>query len=83
MTTRTALGVWTLALLVAGGAVALVLGSNHTDDKLPTILLAVPAARALGASGIIARAQRAGNANRILLVLVGFAGSFGEIPSTL
>jgi signal transduction histidine kinase/PAS domain-containing protein len=68
-------------LLVAGGAVALVLGSNHTDDKLPTILLAVPAALAFVASGIIARAQRPENATGILLVFVGFAWSFGALTA--
>jgi signal transduction histidine kinase len=81
VTTRAALGVWTLALLVAAGATLLVASSDHENDKLPTILLAVPTALAFVASGIIARAQRPKNPTGILLILVGFAWSFGALTT--
>ena len=81
MTTRAALGVWTLALLVAAGAILLVAGSNHEADKLPTILLAVPTALAFVASGIIARGQRPQNATGLLLIAVGFSWALGALSA--
>ena len=81
MTTRAALGVWMLVLLVAAGATLLVAASEHENDKLPTILLAVPTALAFVASGIIARRQRPDNPTGILLILVGFAWAFGALTT--
>src|SRR6266508_4908164 len=40
MSTRAALGIWTLALLCAAGAILLIATSDQTDNKLALILLA-------------------------------------------
>jgi signal transduction histidine kinase/MFS family permease len=68
-------------MLVAAGAIVLVASSDHTTDKLPTILLAVPTALAFVASGIIARSQRPSNAIGILLIVVGFAWALGALTT--
>ena len=81
MKTRSILGVWTLALAVAAIAILIIATSDHTDDKLALILLAVPIELAFVASGLVARAQRPHNRTGLLLIFVGFSWFFGALPS--
>ena len=46
MSTRAALGIWTLALVCAAGAAVMVEASDHTSGKLGTLILAIPTALA-------------------------------------
>ena len=79
--TRSILGVWTLALAVAAIAILIIATSDHTNDKLALILLAVPIELAFVASGLVARAQRPHNRTGLLLIFVGFSWFFGALPS--
>ena len=81
MTTRSILGVWTLALALAAIAILIIATSDHTNDKLALILLAVPIELAFVASGLVARAQRPHNRTGLLLIIVGFSWFFGALPS--
>jgi PAS domain-containing protein len=79
---RSVLVVWTLAMVVAALAVALVATSDHTSGIVTTIALAVPTGLAFVASGLVARARRPGNRTGSLLVVVGFAWFLGALPSS-
>jgi len=79
--TRSILGVWTLALALAAIAILIIATSDHTNDKLALILLAVPIELAFVASGLVARAQRPHNRTGLLLIIVGFSWFFGALPS--
>ena len=57
--TRSILGVWTLALALAAIAILIIATSDHTNDKLALILVAVPIELAFVASGLVARAAPA------------------------
>ena len=81
MKTRSILGVWTLALALAAIAILIIATSDHTNDKLALILLAVPIELAFVASGLVARAQRPHNRTGLLLIVVGFSWFFGALPS--
>ena len=81
MKTRSILGVWTLALAFAAIAILIIATSDHTNDKLALILLAVPIELAFVASGLVARAQRPHNRTGLLLIIVGFSWFFGALPS--
>ena len=81
MKTRSILGVWTLALAFAAIAILIIATSDHTNDKLALILLAVPIELAFVASGLVARAQRPRNRTGLLLIIVGFSWFFGALPS--
>jgi PAS domain-containing protein len=78
---RSIVGVWTLALLAAAGAITAVLTSDHVTGEAPTIALAVPTGLAFIASGLVARARRPGNGTGVLLILVGFAWYLAALPS--
>jgi signal transduction histidine kinase len=79
MSVRVAVSLWTLALLAAGGATALVLASDHEPNKLGTIALAAPAGLAFVAAGLIARVRRPENRTGTLMLLVGFAWFLGAL----
>ncbi len=81
MSTRAALGIWTLALLCAAGAILLIATSDQTDNKLALILLAAPTGLGFVASGIVARVQRPYNRTGVLLMIVGFSWFLGALPS--
>ena len=81
MTTRSILGVWTLALACAGAAILIVATSDHTNDKLAVLLLAVPIELAFVASGLVARSQRPHNRTGLLLIIVGFSWTLGALTS--
>ncbi len=82
MSTRAALGIWTLALACAAGAAVLVEASDHTSGKLGTLVLAIPTALAFIAGGILARVQRPENRTGTLLILVGFAWTLGALTTS-
>ena len=83
MTTRVIVVVWTLALVCAAGATAVVITSDHAgNDKLGTLALAVPVGLAFVAAGLIARARRPRNRTGSLLVAVGFAWFLGALPTS-
>jgi PAS domain S-box-containing protein len=81
VSTRAALGIWTLALACAAGAAVLVQASDHTSGKVATLLLAIPTALAFIASGILARVQRPQNRTGTLLILVGFGWTLGALTA--
>jgi signal transduction histidine kinase len=78
---RSIVGVWTLALLAAAGAITAVLTSDHVTGEAPTIALAVPTGLAFIASGLVARARRPENGTGVLLILVGFAWFLAALPT--
>jgi len=82
VSTRAALGIWTLALACAAGAAVMVEASDHTSGKLGTLVLAIPTALAFIAGGILARVQRPGNRTGTLLILVGFAWTLGALTTS-
>lgn len=82
MKTRTVLAIWTLGLLVAAGAVLLVLASDHVDGKAATLALAIPSGLAFIGSGLIARSRRPHNATGLLLLAVGFAWFLAALPAS-
>ena len=73
MSTRAALGIWTLALACAAGAAVLVEASDHTSGSSARLVLAIPTALAFIGARILARVQRPENRTGTLLILVGFA----------
>jgi signal transduction histidine kinase len=78
---RSALVVWTLALVCAAAGSALVVTSDHSTGKVTTLALAVPTGLAFIASGLVARARRPENRTGSLLVAVGFAWFLGALSS--
>jgi len=82
VSTRAALGIWTLALACAAGAAVMVEASDHTSGKLGTLVLAIPTALGFIAAGILARVQRPDNRTGTLLILVGFAWTLGALTTS-
>jgi len=80
--TRVVVALWTLALAAAGGAISLVLTSDHEPHKLATIAIAAPAGLAFVAAGLVARVQRPGNRTGTLLLLVGFSWFLGALAES-
>jgi signal transduction histidine kinase len=78
---RSIVGVWTLALLAAAGAITLIFTSDHITGEVPTIALAIPTGLAFVASGLVARARRPANGTGVLLILVGFAWFLGALTT--
>jgi signal transduction histidine kinase len=81
VTTRAIVGVWTLAVLAAAGAVTAVAMSDHSLDKAATIALAVPTGLAYVGSGLVARTRRPENGTGLLLILVGFTWFLAALPA--
>ena len=81
MTVRAVLVVWSLALLAAGGAVALIVAS---DRSWPTasIALTVMIGLAFVGSGLLARMRRPDNRTGVLLMLVGFSWFGGALTAS-
>ena len=72
MSVRAVLAVWSLALITAGGAVALILSSDRPWPSTAIVLVVVLGLAFVG-SGLLARARRPGNRTGVLLMLVGFS----------
>jgi PAS domain S-box-containing protein len=80
VSTRALVGIWTLALLAAAGAILIALTSDHALDAEVTIALAVPTGLAFVASGLVARRRYPENRTGLLLILVGFTWFLGALP---
>ena len=72
MSVRAVLAVWSLALVVAGGAVALIL-SDDRPWPAAGVVLATLIGLAFVGSGLLARVRRPENRTGVLLMLVGFS----------
>jgi PAS domain S-box-containing protein len=79
---RLAVALWTLALALSAGAVALVLQSHHEDSPRATITVALAAALAFVGAGLIAWMRRPENRTGPLMTLVGFAWMLGVLPAS-
>jgi PAS domain S-box-containing protein len=77
--TRTAVGLWTLALLLAAGAALLALTSNHKDRSETEAILAAAVGLAFVGSGLVAWYRRPENRTGRLMVLVGFTWFTGSL----
>ena len=82
MRTRTIVVVWTLALVAAGVAVALGVVSEHPDNRVASVVLAVPVGLAFVATGLIASYQRPENRTGVLMILTGFAWFVGALAQS-
>ena len=82
MRTRTAVVIWTLALVVAAGASALSLTSDHEGNPFAQIALSVPVGLAFIASGLIACSRRPENRTGLLMLLTGFAWFLGALSES-
>ena len=81
MTVRAALVVWTLALMGAAAAIALIAAGDHTDGKVAVIAPRRPTGLAFVASGIVARLQRPQNRTGVFLILVGLSWFLGALTT--
>ena len=78
---RLLVGLWALALVIAAGAVAIVLSSDHTDHKATSAALAATAGLSFVASGLVAMWRRPENQTGLLLTLTGYLWFLGALPS--
>jgi PAS domain S-box-containing protein len=70
------------ALAMAGGAVALVLGSDHDDNKAATLSLALTAGLSFVVSGLVAAWRRPHNRTGLLLATVGYLWFLGALAES-
>ena len=80
MSVRAVLAVWSLALLAAVGAVALILASDR-PRPVASIPLEVLVGLAFVGSGLLARVRRPENRTGLLMMLVGFAWFGGALTA--
>jgi signal transduction histidine kinase len=81
MSVRAVVAVWSLALLAAGGGVALILASDR-PRRVASIPLAVLIGLAFVASGLVARVRRPENRTGLLMILVGFLWFGGSLSAS-
>jgi signal transduction histidine kinase len=81
MSVRAVVAVWSLALLAAGGALALILASDR-PRPIASIPLAVLIGLAFVASGLVARIRRPENRTGLLMILVGFLWFGGSLSAS-
>ena len=79
---RVWLTVGPIALAVGGGALALVLTSEHEEQALLTAILALLIGWAFIAAGLIARTRRPENRTGVLLLIVGFSFFVGALAES-
>jgi PAS domain-containing protein len=87
---RSAARVWLtvgpLALAAGGGALALVLTSNHEENEIRTSILGLLVGWSFVIAGLIAQTRRPENRTGILMIVVGFtffAGALAESNNSL
>ena len=81
MSTRVAVGLWTLALLVAVGATTLAVRSDHADSRTSPALLASAVGLAFVGAGLIAWYRRPENRTGALMTVVGFTWFAGSLAA--
>jgi signal transduction histidine kinase len=81
MSVRAVLAVWSLALLAAGGGVALIVASDRTPP-VASIAFSAGIGLAFVGSGLLARVRRPENRTGVLLMLVGFSWFGGALVSS-
>jgi len=81
MSVRAVLAVWSLALLAAGGGVALILASERSWPGASIALATVIGLTFVG-SGLLARVRRPENRTGVLLMLVGFSWFGGALGAS-
>ena len=81
MSVRAVVVVWSLALLVAAGSVALILASDRPWSPT-TIALEVLVGLAFVASGLVARVRRPANRTGSLMILVGLSWFGGALQAS-
>ena len=79
MKTRTAVGLWTLAVGLAAGGVSLVVTSDHRDTPTTTAVMSIAVGLAFVGAGLVAWYRRPENRTGVLMVLVGFAWYAGSL----
>jgi PAS domain S-box-containing protein len=79
VTTRTAVGLWTLAVGLAAGGVSLVVTSDHRDTPTTTAVMSIAVGLAFVGAGLVAWYRRPENRTGLLMVLVGFAWYAGSL----
>ncbi len=73
MITRSALAVWTLALLAAVASGFVIATTNHSDDFTIRAALSTAVGVVFVAAGLVVRARRPDNRTGTIMVLTGFA----------
>jgi len=73
VTTRLAVGLWTLAVLATAGAFALILASDHVGAPTGRAVLGTAVGLAFVAAGLVARLRRPDSRIGGVMVLTGFA----------
>jgi signal transduction histidine kinase len=81
MSVRAVLAVWSLALLAAGGGIALILASERSWPGASIALATVIGLTFVG-SGLLARVRRPENRTGVLLMLVGFSWFGGALGAS-
>jgi hypothetical protein len=82
VSTRAALGIWTLALACAAGAAVMVEASDHHLGEARDAHPGDPHRPRLHRGRILARVQRPDNRTGTLLILVGFAWTLGALTTS-
>jgi PAS domain S-box-containing protein len=82
MSGRLLLIAWGLALALAGIAAALIVSSDHNENKAATLALAVTAGLSFVGSGLIALWRRPENNTGFLLALVGYLWFLGALAES-
>jgi len=81
MSVRAVLAVWSLALIAAGGGVALILSSDRPRPVANAAVVVLIGLAFVG-SGLLARARRPENRTGLLLLLVGFSWLVGALGAS-
>jgi hypothetical protein len=82
VTTRAAVALWTLALLLGAATTALVFASPRADDPALGAALVSAVGVAFVGAGLIARSRRPENRTGTLLILVGFTWFLGALSQS-
>ena len=82
MRTRTAVGLWTVALFVAAVATALVLLDDDAESGATTAVLSTAVGLAFVGAGLVAWYRRPENRTGVLMVLVGFTWFLGALTAS-
>ena len=74
-------GTWIVGVLLAAGALVLVVESDHTDDKAATAALALTAGLSFITSGLVAIWRRPENRTGLLMTATGFLWLLGALTT--